>query len=490
MLTVVCWRLQALGLMRHAQYQHSLVMSLVRNAVEVIKSCPPAHTFLPGAPTQTGLSDPGMMFGLAFVRGVTDVDGDTAVVRQPPASAGRTDARTGSPAAVAGRDAASDAATFSWGCHITAKYFTPPPLEDAVAVLTLGMSLLSISSSWASAVIPVVLPCVSFQTSGIARVLAITRCILVLYGAVAGSNTGCRTFRAAGGLDAIVKRIDEETGMQEGTAKTCAAMVGADINKWATDWKTAPWSEDVDDVSFTSPDVETPPLPAMTTHRTILVSLLLDTLASGLHPTNAAEEGGSLLRPLDGEEGTGDGAAGGDDDEDADGDSHMRADNDDTDADASSTADARRQARYRRAAARDGGESKAASDPPTPSPSSAITPADPPLSRALKRIFRFPECYDGVLVGNAASLLADIVNADPSCTSSVHKTGLAKAYFSFLRSRRVPANAEPVRVAASVVGALCLTNAAQDAVLAEKGVSIFSYILAMTADPRYGTCGC
>jgi len=374
---------EALGLIRYSQYEHSLVMSLLRQAVEHIKTCPAPQEFLP-LEVRDDPCDPGGMCGIAFVQGIHSSLDDGASEHD------------GSP---------SD--SFTWGHRVLPQFFEPPQLQDASAVITLGMSLLAISSTWARSMVQALLPLVEFHTPHHVISVAVTRGVLALYGAVAGANSGGRLFHASNGPNIFAKRIEEECAKQLEAIQSLSQLEGVDYNSWATEMCPA-------DHAFGPFDNGLPvELPQLVEHRAYLVSLLLDTLAgAGLGGAATASIGSDLLR-----------SAAASDDSDHE-DVAMEDASATQDAEQSATTDSATTSTTTGAQPSSNAEDNSSEEPDLLAPEMCRpTPDNSPLARALKTMFRFPEAFEPALVGNAATLLADIVNADPSCCSSVHRAG-------------------------------------------------------------------
>ncbi|RHY47231.1 hypothetical protein DYB38_002462 [Aphanomyces astaci] len=118
---------------------------------------------------------------------------------------------------------------------------------------------------------------------------------------------------------------------------------------------------------------------------------------------------------------------------------------------------------------------------------------DATLNKLLHRILRHLDVYGTIVFSQAATLVADIINNDPTCVNHVHATGLADAFLESTcrwdlhavtraSSPILPPCPELMMALPNVVSALCMTSTYIDKVAAFEPLA---YLLDMFTLPTY-----
>jgi Domain of Unknown Function (DUF913)/Domain of Unknown Function (DUF908) len=105
------------------------------------------------------------------------------------------------------------------------------------------------------------------------------------------------------------------------------------------------------------------------------------------------------------------------------------------------------------------------------------------LTSALFELLASGSAFGGPMLSLACILVADIMNNDPTCVAFVHSCGLARALLDLL-SAPLPATTELILTVPTLLGALALTAAGAEAVLARES-AILPQLLSLFHSPEY-----
>ena len=84
------------------------------------------------------------------------------------------------------------------------------------------------------------------------------------------------------------------------------------------------------------------------------------------------------------------------------------------------------------------------------------------LTSASLEFLRHPVEYGGLLLALTGTMLADVMNSDPTVVHHIHSSGIAQAYFELIKSDNLPASSEFIMGIPGMLGALALTSSGAD----------------------------